>query len=120
MNVPAHARADLFACLLTAGLLALVYAGGTGPVRMLMTLGFVFFVPGRAIITNWPLMSRWSGGAMSMVLSLAILTTLATVTLWAHGWRPMELFQAEAWLSMAGLAIGIARRARHGEAPDGC
>jgi hypothetical protein len=57
---------------------------------------------------------------MSMVLSLTMLTLLATITLWAHVWRPVDLFQAEAWLSMAGLAIGVARRARqHEEASDG-
>jgi hypothetical protein len=103
---------DLLAALLTAGLLALVYEGGPGPARVLLALGFTFYVPGRAIVSNWPLVDGWSAAAMSMVLSLAALTLAATITLWARAWRPLDLFQAEAWLSLACLAIGVARRHR--------
>jgi hypothetical protein len=103
---------DLFACLIAVGLLALFYLGGTGLPRILLALGFAFFVPGRAIVTNWPRMVNWSEVAMPMVLSLTLLTLLATITLWAHVWKPLDLFQAEAWLSLAGLCIGIGRRNR--------
>jgi hypothetical protein len=103
---------DLGAALVAAGLLVVVYAGLYGPARVLLALGFTCFVPGRAIVVNWPRMARWSGAAMSMVLSLAVLTLLATVTLWAHLWHPLMLFQVEAWLSLAGLGVGVARRHR--------
>lgn len=101
---------DLSAGLIAVGLLALSYLGESGLVRILLALGFSFFVPGRAIVTNWPRMTSWSKVAMPMVLSLALLTLLATITLWAHVWKPMDVFQAEAWLSLAGLCLGIARR----------
>jgi len=101
---------DLGAALVAAGLLVVVYTGLHGPYRILLTLGFTCFVPGRAIVVNWPRMARWSGAAMSIVLSLTVLTLLATVTLWAHRWNPLVLFQVEAWLSLAGLGVGIARR----------
>jgi hypothetical protein len=103
---------DLSACLIAASLLALSYLGATGLPRILLALGFAFFVPGRAIVTNWPRMVSWSEVAMPMVLSLTLLTILATITLWAHVWKPLDLFQAEAWLSLAGLCIGIGRRNR--------
>jgi hypothetical protein len=103
---------DLFAGVVSAGLLALVYAGGSGPARVLLTLGFTFFAPGRAIVSHLPLVDRWSALAMSMVLSLAVLTLLAAGTLWAHAWRPLAEFQAEAWLTLGCLAAGLARRRR--------
>jgi hypothetical protein len=101
---------DLTGALLAVILLVLVRTGQPGPLRVLLTLGFTFFVPGRAIVTNWPRMARWSGVGMSMVISLAVLTLLATTFLWAHLWQPVELFQAEAVLSLAGLAVGVVRR----------
>jgi hypothetical protein len=101
---------DVTGALLAVILLVLVRTGQPGPLRVLLTLGFTFFVPGRAIVTNWPRMARWSGVGMSMVLSLAVLTLLATTFLWAHLWQPVVLFQAEAVLSLAGLAVGVVRR----------
>jgi hypothetical protein len=110
---PAAQRAellDLAGALVAVVLLVLVLRGQPGPVRLLLTLGFTFFVPGRAIVTNWPRMARWSAAGMSMVLSLAVLTLLATTFLWAHLWQPVVLFQAEAVLSLAGLTVGVVRR----------
>jgi MYXO-CTERM domain-containing protein len=57
-------------------------------------------------------MARWSGAAMPIVFSLAVLTLFAMVALWAHFWHPVALFQAEAWLSLAGLGIAVTRRRR--------
>jgi hypothetical protein len=61
---------DLSAHLIAGGLLALSYLGESGPPRILLALGFAFFVPGRAIVTNWPRMVSWSEVAMPMVPSL--------------------------------------------------
>lgn len=113
---PAGQRAealDLFAAAGALSLLALVYSDGPTILRALFALAFTFFVPGRAIVTNWPRMARWSGVAMPMLFSITVLTLVATTVLWAHLWRPLDLFQAEAWLSLAGLSLGIARRHRH-------
>jgi hypothetical protein len=49
---------------------------------------------------------------MPIVFSLALLTLVAMVTLWAHYWHPLGLFQVEAGLSLAALVTGIARRHR--------
>ena len=37
----------------------------------------------------------------------------AIITFRVHVWKRMELFQAEAWLSLAGLFLGIASPNRH-------
>jgi MYXO-CTERM domain-containing protein len=117
---PAAQRAevlDLLAGLLALGLVVLVHEGQSGPPRLLLTLGFTFFVPGRAIVANWPRMGRWSEVAMPIAISLGALTLVAMVALWAHLWHPVALFQAEAWLSLAGLCVAVARRRRR-PSPD--
>lgn len=107
---------DLLAGLIAVGLITLTYAGRSGLPRILLALGFAFFVPGRAIVTNWPRAAQWSEAALSMVLSVAVLTLFATITLWAHLWHPLELLVVEAVASLAGLSLGIARR--HRRRPD--
>ena len=113
---PAARRAevlDVLAAVVAVALLVLVAADASGPLRILLVLAFTFFVPGRAIITNFPRMARWSDLGTSIVVSLGVLAFLATVTLWARFWHPLGLFQVEAVLSLAGLAVGIVRRRRN-------
>ncbi len=113
---PAARRAealDVLAAVVAVALLALVAADASGPLRILLVLVFTFFVPGRAIITNYPRMARWSDLGTSVVVSIGVLAFLATVTLWARFWHPLGLFQIEAAASLAGLAIGIVRRRRN-------
>jgi hypothetical protein len=105
---------DLLAVGICAALIASIALDRVGPARVVLTLLFTFFVPGRAIVANWPRMARWSEAAMSMVISLAITGLVATVALWAHLWYPLAIFQIEAWLSLAGLAVAIVRRRRLG------
>lgn len=104
---------DLLAVVIAVGLIVLVHLGVADVPRLLLTLGFAIFVPGRAITTNWAGMWSWSEAAMSMVFSLAALTLAATVTLWAGYWHPVGLFQGEAVVSLAALAIGMLRRHRY-------
>jgi hypothetical protein len=106
---------DLLGALIAVGLLALTLAERSGVPRLLLALAFVGYVPGRAIVSNWPRFARWSGAAISMIFSVVVLGLVATITLWAHFWHPVALFQTEAALSLAGLAIGTARR--HGYLP---
>lgn len=101
---------DLSAALIAATLIALAAASSVGLPRILLTLAFTFFVPGRAIVSNWPRMARWSAAAMPMVLSLAIVSLLATLALCVHLWHPIQLFDFEATASLGGLAIGARRR----------
>jgi len=101
---------DLIAALNTVALVALVHSGRDGIPRILLTLGFAMFVPGRAIVTNWPRMSRWSETALTVTLSLAVLTLAAMISLWAHLWHPVGMFYGAAALCLAGLIAGQIRR----------
>ena len=105
---------DLLAVVVTVSLIAIIHLDRVGVARTVLALVFIFFVPGRAIVSNWPRMARWSEAAMPMILSLTITTLVATVALWAHFWRPLPLFEVVAWLSLAGLVVGITRRRRLG------
>lgn len=105
-------RLDLLACAVSVLLVLVVSANSASPARLLLATAFTFFVPGRAIVTNWPRMGRWSAVGSSVVFSLGVLTLLATLMLWAHYWHPLGLFIAEAVASLAGLIRGIVRRQR--------
>lgn len=104
---------DLLAAFLAAGVIVFVWLGASGAPRLLLSLAFTIFVPGRAIVTNWPRMASWSEAAMSVAFSLASLILVTTVTLWAHYWHPLGLAQTLAALSLAGLAVGAVRRRTH-------
>lgn len=109
---------DLLAALLAAGVIVFVQLGASGVPRLLLSLGFTVFVPGRAIVTNWPRMANWSEVAMSVAFSIALLILVTTVSLWAGYWHPLGLAQVLAVLSLAGLAVGVLRRRRdHRRAP---
>jgi hypothetical protein len=101
---------DLCAAAVTTGLLAVIYLDRLGLPRVLLALGFTFFVPGRAIVSNWPRLAAWSEAAMAMLFSVGSLTLLAMVALWAHLWHPLDLLSIEAWLSLAALGVALARR----------
>jgi uncharacterized membrane protein len=102
--------ADLAGVVIAVGLIGLVTEGEAGPVRIVLALAFVVFVPGRAVVANWPRVGYWSEFGASMVLSLAILTFVATVALWVHAWHPVGVFMIEAVLSILALAAGLVRR----------
>lgn len=101
---------DLCAAAATAGLLVMIYSDRVGIPRLLLALGFTFFVPGRVIVSNWPRVSAWSEAAIAMVFSVGALTLLAMITLWAHLWHPLGLLSIEAWLSLLGLGVAVVRR----------
>jgi hypothetical protein len=101
---------DLLAGLVAVMLLLVVFLDMAGTLRLLLALLFTFFVPGRAIVSNWPRMADWSGIGMSIVLSLGPLTAVATIALWIRAWHPIALFEVEAVLSLLGLGVAVARR----------
>lgn len=105
--------ADALDCLAAAvaiGLLVVTLLDRQNAPRVLLALAFACFVPGRAIVSNWPRMADWSGAIIALVFSLSVLCLLAVITLWAHYWHPLGLFQVEAGVSLAGLALSVARR----------
>jgi uncharacterized membrane protein HdeD (DUF308 family) len=112
-------RLDVVACAIAVALGLLVAVDFSAPLRLLLALLFTFFVPGRAIVSNWPRVARWSAVGMSIVFSLGVLTLLATVTLWLGLWNPLALFGVEAVASLAGLTAGIIRRQRNEVLDDG-
>jgi hypothetical protein len=103
-------RLDLLACGIALALVLLVVVDFWSALRLVLALLFTFYVPGRAVVSNWPRVARWSGLGMSVVFSLSILTLLATVTLWIGFWHPLGLFVVEAVVSLAGLANGVVTR----------
>jgi hypothetical protein len=107
---PLRDALDLAAVAVSVGLLGLVAEHANGPPRILLALAFAFFAPGRAIVTNWPRIAYWSEFGMSLVLSLTVLTLVATTTLWAHEWHPVGIFEIEALVSVVAVAVGMARR----------
>ena len=112
---PAAQRAevlDLLAAVVAVALLALVAVQGPTLPRILLTLAFTFFVPGEAIISNWPRLARWSQVGMAIVFSLAALTLVSMTLLWAHYWHPVGQFEVEAVLSLIGLVVALIRRRR--------
>lgn len=111
-TAPVRDALDAAGVAVSIGLLGLVLEGATGPARILLALAFAFFAPGRAIVTNWPRFAYWSEFGMSIVLSLAVLTLLATGTLWAHDWHPVGLFEIEAAPTILALVTGMVRRHR--------
>lgn len=103
---------DLIAAIVAASLFALTSLNVGGAPRVLLTLGFSIFVPGRAIVTNWPEMSQWAGATMSMVFSLTVIALVTTVSLWIGYWHPVGLFQAGVIVCTVGLGVGAMRRRR--------
>ena len=101
---------DLLAVAVAGGLVILIEVGRPSVPRVVLSLVFLFFVPGRAVVSNWPRLARWSEAATSMLLSLAVLGLLATVALWIHEWHPLRLFQMEAAVSVVGVVVGTLRR----------
>lgn len=103
-------RLDQLACGIALALILLVAVDFLPAARLVLALLFTCFVPGRAVVTNWPRVDRWAGVGMSVAFSLGLLTLLATISLWLHFWNPLVLFVVEAVLSLAGLANGIVSR----------
>jgi len=105
---------DLLAVVIAVLLIVVTCLNRVGAGRMVLAVGFMFFVPGRAIVANWPRMARWSEAAIPMVISLAVTGLTATVALWIHRWSPLQIFGIEACLSLIALAFSIWRRRRLG------
>ena len=104
---------DLISLAATVALLALVAFDVTAWPRELLALAFLTFVPGWAIVTNWPSAAKVSRVALSVLLSVAISAGLATVTLWVHVWHPLALFYATALISLAAITFALVRRRTH-------
>jgi uncharacterized membrane protein len=109
-GVRANLLIDCASLLITVFVLVESVAHNYGPARSVGAALFLAFIPGRAIVTNLPLRLRGAQTMLSVVLSLALLTLLATVSLWSHLWHPLALAQAELIGSLVLLTFARGRR----------
>lgn len=93
---------DVLAAAVTVALLLLSGLGLGGPVRVLVALVFVSFVPGWAVLDWAPFAEGLAKLAVAAILSLTISTGLALGQLWLRLWHP------EAVLSIAAVASLVA------------
>jgi hypothetical protein len=83
--------------------------------RAVVAVAFSLFVPGRAIVSNWPSLAVRPHVALSVLFSLSTLTFVATATLWLNFWHPLGLLEVESGVVMAALFVGLVRRRRDDE-----
>ena len=106
---------DLGCLAVTVAIAVAVATNQQGAFRAVVGVAFAFYVPGRAIVSNWPSMAARSQVAAPVLFSLTVLTLLATLTLWAGYWHPLGLLIVEAVASGIGLFTAILRRRRAGQ-----
>ena len=101
---------DLASLAVIVALAALVGLAVMGPVRAVLALLFFTFVPGWAVVTNWTSAARISRVALSVLLSLAICTAVATTALWLRIWPPIALFYVTASACAVAITRSLLRR----------
>jgi hypothetical protein len=84
-------RAVLGAIVLDLAAVSATLLHVAGPVRVLLGLGFLLFVPGLAIV-GW-LRLDWPAAELSLTVALSLSVVLlgSQVMLWAHWWHPVSL-----------------------------
>jgi len=118
---------DAGAVVVTTALLGMVATGLTGPVRIVLALAFVTFVPGwallgllpplrpmaddhpSAILGEAPLVAGTAKVAMAVALSLTLCTLSAQGLLWLRLWNPSALLAVLGGLSLSALAVSFVR-----------
>jgi uncharacterized membrane protein len=100
----------------TVAIAVAVAAGEGGAFRAVVGVVFALYVPGRSIVSNWPTMAARSNVAASVLMSLSILTLLATLTLWAGYWHPLGLLEIECVAVVVALFTALLRRRRADQA----
>jgi hypothetical protein len=101
---------DGAAALVTLALVALVGLDITGPLRLLLALGFVTFVPGWAMFGHSRLADGTSKVALAVAASLTGCTVTALAMAWLRAWHPFALFYALGAASLLPLVWRAARR----------
>jgi uncharacterized membrane protein len=106
-----HDVMDIGSLFVAVALFTVLVAGGTSAVRDVTGAAFTVFVPGWAVVSNLTTLRRPYAG-LAVVLSLALLALVATVTLWAHLWHPVGLAEVECVVASALLVLSLVRRGR--------
>jgi hypothetical protein len=82
---------DLTLLGVTALLFVLVARDVQGLPRVLATLAFACLVPGGALVTRLPFREREEILAMTLILSLCILSIASLLMVWLGVWHPLRL-----------------------------
>src|SRR4051812_27535618 len=95
----------------------LIAADAGGPLRLLVTLWFMFFCPGLAIVPLFWTRSRGEEMVLAFVLSLIIDTILATAIIEVADLSPTSGFITLAAVCLVGCALQILRPSDIGAGP---
>jgi uncharacterized membrane protein len=109
---------DVACLVVTVGVAVAVASDQHNAFRTVTAVAFSLFVPGRAIVSNWPAMAARPQVALSILFSLAVLTLISTLTLWAGYWRPLGLLEVECVAFGVALLVGLVRRKRGQDGSD--
>ena len=109
-DVPTIAGIDLAVVVGSAILATFVALDVGGPVRTVLTLVFVAFVPGWVLTGEVRSLAALPRIPLAVLLSLAISAALSTVTLWVHLWHPVALFAVVAVVCAATVGRRVGRR----------
>ena len=102
---------DTAALTVIAALGSTIAAGAHGPLRELLALVFVTFVPGWALLPH-PF-KRWSTqAALAIAISLTVGSGASAVMLWLSLWAPTVLFALLAAVSCTLIVPRLLRRVR--------
>jgi len=104
------------ALAVTVALSAIVGLGATGPIRVVLALAFVTFVPGWAVFGRSSAVHGISKVALAVAASLTACLTTAVAMAWLGSWHPLPLFYAVAAITTLAL-VRPSRRARTVTAP---
>ncbi len=107
---------DMGCVAVTVAVAVAVATSERGAFRAVVGVVFALYVPGRSIVSNWPTMAARSNVAASVLISLSILTLLATLTLWAGYWHPLGLLEIECVAAGLALFTALLRRRRADQA----
>lgn len=101
----------LTAAAITAAALVAAALGGASVPRALVILSWLITVPGWVVVALLPVrLDGTSRVALAVALSLAVTTSLASLSLWLEFWHPRALLYAAAAACFVGLATALARR----------
>jgi uncharacterized membrane protein len=109
-DVPRMDAFDLGVLVGIAVLATLAAFGIQGPVRTVLALAFLAFVPGWVLTGEVRSLARLPRIPVAVLLSLAISAALATVSLWVHVWHPVGMFVVVAVVCAASIARRVWRR----------
>jgi uncharacterized membrane protein len=112
IKVPGYDLIDIACVAVSVAVAVAVAVNERSAFRAVVAVAFSLFIPGRAVVSNWPTLAVRPHVALSIVFSLSILTFVSTVTLWLNYWRPLGLLEVESGVVVVALFVALGRRRR--------